>query len=216
MPEWETLAETEWLDQIAGCWLDAGSRALQSRGHFNVAMDASDECLQLCRHLTGIDWPWSATRILAVRENWVPAGHSRHCGSAIYRALYPQKVSMLPWETEHMSHQQSVARYAKALQKEIGETPKMDLTLLALSGNNTLAELEAGENGIPEFELTSLYQIKGRGLPALGLTPRLLNASRNIVCISRGLNPPVTDTFRAHSPLQSLAAQDKVTFLHTR
>lgn len=217
MSEWESLTKANWLDRITEGWMDAGSQALRSRGHFNVAMDASTECLLVCQHLTGIDWPWSATRILPVRENWVPSRHTRHCGNAIYRALYPKKVTILQWETEHMSHQQSAERYAKALKKEAGEQPKIDLMLIALEGENTLGEVAASENGIPEFELTTCYLIKGRMLPTLGLTPWILHAARNVVCLAKGLNPPLTDGFDEHSPLQSLfEKQNHKTFLHTR
>ncbi|MEM6883973.1 MAG: 6-phosphogluconolactonase [Verrucomicrobiota bacterium] len=217
MSDWETFKEAEWLDQIANLWVEAGSKALHSRGQFTVAMDASPESLQACRHLAKIDWPWSATLILPARENWVPNGHRRHCGSAIYQALYPKKVNLLHWETEHMSHQQSADRYAKALKKEAGEQPKLDLTLIALSGEHTLGEVETGQGGIPEFELTALYQSRVGTLPALGLTPWMLQASRMVACISKGLNPPQTDTLQGSSPLDGLLAQVKHSrLLHTR
>jgi len=217
MPEWEMHTEADWLDRITECWMDAGSAALRSRGQFTVALDASPECLQACRHLTGMDWPWSATYLLPVRENCVPLQHARHCGSAIYQALYPKKVNVQHWKTEHISHQQSVERYAKTLKKEAGEQPKIDLTLIALAGENTLGEVEADESGIPEYELTALYQTKSRALPTMGLTPWLLNAARHTVCISKGLNPPVTDSLGDRSPLPSLTAkEDRITFLHTR
>lgn len=214
MPEWETLNHKDWLDQITEYWMDAGADALRSRGQFTVAMDASAECLQACQHLAKIDWPWSATHIIPVRENFVPASHARHCGDAIFKALYPCKAKVLNWETEHLSHEQMVERYAKTLKKEGGEQPKIDLTLISLEGHQTLSELSGD---IPEFELTALYEIKGGHLPAMALTPWVLQASRQLVCVSQGLNPAVTDRFDEKSPLYQLTEKIKRTaLLHTR
>ena len=216
MPEWETLTEAEWMDQITTHWMDAGSAALRSRGHFTVAMDASAECLLTCRHLATIDWPWSTTRIIPVRENCVPPGYARHCGSSIYKSLYPRKATMVHWETEHMSHQQYAERYARTLKKEGGDHPKIDLTLIALEGEQSLAALER-DGEIPEFELTATYQVKGASLPALALTPWMLQASRKVLCISKGLNPPDLTRFTEQSPLFGLTEKVKhTTLLHTR
>jgi|GEM_PF-5880757 len=217
MPEWETHNEADWLNRITEHWTNTGSAALRSRGHFNVVMDASAECLLACQHLARIDWPWSATRIIPARENCVPSGHTRHCGTSIYKALYPKKVNVLQWETEHMSHQQSVERFSKTLKKEAGEQPKIDLTLVSFSGENTLGDVEADSDNIPEYQLTALYQIKANRLPSMALTPWILQASRKIVGLSKDLNPPQMNTFKENSPLYGLVEKSEQTsLLHTR
>ncbi len=214
MPEWETLNEADWLDRITELWMDAGSAALRSRGQFSVALDASAETLLACRHLADIDWPWSTTRLIPVRENSVPAGHARHCGTAIYKALYPRKAKVIQWETEHMTREQSSERFARTLKKEDGDLPKFDLTLIAFEGENSLGEITGT---IPEFTLTSVYQIKDKQLPCQALTPWILQASRRVLGISKGLNPPRMDKFTAESPLHGLSETVKnTTLLHTR
>lgn len=214
MANWETYKEHDWLNRIMEIWMDAGSAALRSRGSFTVAMDASAECLLACRHLATIDWPWSATRLIPVRENWVPPKHSRHCAHALYQAFYPQKISILQWQTEHLSHEQAAERYAKALRRNEGERPKPDLTLIALASENSLGELEGTA---PEYALTAVYEVRTRALPALATTPWLLKASRHLAGISKGLNPPVIEAFKETSPLTGvLESVERTRLLHTR
>jgi hypothetical protein len=201
MPEWETHTKEEWLDRITDAWMTAGTAALRSRGQFNVALDASAESLLVCRHLATIDWPWSTTHLFPVRENWVPQDHARHSGNSIYKAFYPHKITVTHWKTNHVDYQRAADLYARSLKKDSGDLPKFDLCLLAFAGEQSLEDLEGT---IPEFTLTSLYQVKSTRLPCLALTPWVLKASRKVIGLSKGLNPPVTDSFPETSPLHGL------------
>ena len=194
---------SEWILEAAKIWKDQGGQALQSRGEFLVALDGSPAVLETCRTLAQQDWPWSSTRFIPVMENWAAPDSRRNIASAIYKALYPHRIEMTRWRTQHSEPERAAREFGRQLQQS-GGRPKFDLCLLSASGADSLADCAGEAVG---FELASIYTSHSTKAKILAMTAWALEPTRSTVLLDSS-NSKVSSECLLHSVIQSADEKD--------
>jgi 6-phosphogluconolactonase len=182
LPDPEAVAEA-----AAELVENAADRAVAARGVFHLALAGGSTPRRLYAILDGDRIDWSRTEVWFGDERCVPpdddASNFRMARLALLDRVTPAAVHRIETEAEDPA-----GAYEATLRSRIpGDPPRLDLVLLGMGSDGHTASLFPGDPVWRDTErlvLATVAPVEPR--ERISLTPRLLNAAREVVFLVTG------------------------------
>ena len=167
--------------RVAALVADQARKAVESRGHFSLAVSGGKTPDEMFRALAAEDVPWSQTSVYQVDERVAPAGDPDRNLTRLLAALPAAAVgSVRPMPVEEPDLERAAERYAAEL------PDRLDLVHLGLGADGHTASLVPGDPVLDVRDRMVALTHEYEGRRRMTLTYAALEDAREIAWLVTG------------------------------